>query len=67
MLAKVKSWLNKEEPKAGFVDGPWQTYVKRLHIMKEMRKDQEEEKGKKNKEMVIEDTSSSQLSSDSEL
>ena len=36
VLIKVKQWMNKEEPKPGFVDGPWQTYVKRLHIKNEI-------------------------------
>ena len=34
VLIKVKEWMNREEPKPGFVDGPWQTYVRRLHIKK---------------------------------
>ena len=34
VLKRIKEWITQEEPKPGFVDGPWQIFARRLRMAK---------------------------------
>ena len=34
VLKRIKEWITQEEPKPGFVDGPWQIFARRLRVAK---------------------------------